>query len=495
VQEVKYRAAGWLYLIAVLAVAVALFVPLPTLDWSLPVLKKAKPFHFVPLLAWFLAAAVFWGLRVRFWPNDARERRRLSSVVLLIVLQAALLRIVFELAAAYTPLPWSWLPPDPWVWIPWFLVPGLTGILLGGRFGVLASLAGALMLYLLADPGPWPLMGCLTSALVGVLLLRRSPARSRVLRAGTLTGGVLGIVAAFHYVVQKAPLDAVSAAFLVPLSLGVLSAFLVLAVLPVLEWMLGELSDITLIEYGTDHRLLDELRTKAPGTWHHSLNVADLAEKAAAEIGARAFFCKTAALYHDIGKLKDPALFAENNDGPSPHDQLEPHVSAQRIIEHVPHGIELARKHRLPKPFRDIIAEHHGVSAVRFFYAKACQPQPDGSQPSVDRALFCYPGPTPSTRESGILALADAVEAASRSFPSRAEADLRSFVSKLLADRISEGELAQCPLTLSDLAKVEAAFVHWLKARNHYRPAYPETSTGGPIETTPDHRADQPVSS
>lgn len=477
----KYKTAGWIYLVAVLAVAAVLFVPLPGLGWSLPLLKKLRPLSFHSLLAWLLVAAAFWGFRIRFWPSDIRECRRFSNVVLLLVLQAILLRTVFELAAAYGPLV-SWLSSDAWVWVPWFLVPGLTGILVGGRFGVLTSLTGALLLYLLEDPGPWPLMGCLTAPLVGILLLRRSPARSRVLRAGTLTGGVLGIVAALQYVMQQAPLKVVVAAFLVPSLLGMLSAFLVLALLPVLEWMLGELSDVTLIEYGTDHRLLDELRTRAPGTWHHSLNVADLAEKAAAEVGARASFCKTAALYHDIGKLKDPVLFAENNDGPSPHDELEPHVSAQRIIEHVPHGIELARKNRLPKPFRDIIAEHHGVSVVRFFYAKACQPLPDGSQPSLDRALFTYPGPTPSTRESGIIALADAVEAASRSLPARSEADLRSLVDKIFGDRISEGELAQCPLTLADLAKVEAAFVHWLKGRNHHRPPYPEASVVGPVE-------------
>jgi putative nucleotidyltransferase with HDIG domain len=288
---------------------------------------------------------------------------------------------------------------------------------------------------------------------------------------------VLGAVAAAHYALNGALPDMISASFLAPMLLGFLSAFVVLAVLPVLEWMLGELSDVRLVEYGTDHPLLDRLRAEAPGTWHHSLNVADLAEKAAAAVGARALFCKTSALYHDIGKLKEPTLFAENNDCPSVHEQLEPQVSAQRIIEHVPHGLDLARKHRLPKAFRDIIAEHHGISVVRFFYAKACQPLPDGNQPRIDRAMFCYPGPAPSTRESGIIALADAVEAASRSVTLRSGAELRSFVRKLLADRISEGELAQCPLTLSDLAKVEAAFIDWLKGRNQYRPAYPETAT------------------
>ncbi|MGH7967877.1 MAG: HDIG domain-containing metalloprotein, partial [Limisphaerales bacterium] len=327
--------------------------------------------------------------------------------------------------------------------------------------------------YLLARPGPWPLIGSLTSAALGVLVLRRAPTRARVLRAGTVTGGVLGLVAGAHTALQTPTPGAVCAAAIIPLLIGFLSGFVVLSVLPLLEWMLGELSDVSVIEYGTDHPLLDRLRAEAPGTWYHSLNVADLAEKAAVQIGARALFCRTSALYHDVGKLKEPALFAENFDGASPHDVLDPQESARKIIEHVPYGLELARKHRLPKAFREIIAEHHGVSSVRFFYAKACQLQPEASRTEVDPALFRYPGPPPSTRESGIIALADCVEAASRSFAPGAEPDWRGFVRGLFADRISEGELAECPLTLADLAKIEAAFVGWLKSRNHLRPAYP----------------------
>jgi len=474
----KSKADGWLFVIAVLAIAAALFMPLPALNLSFLSLQKWKlPETLVSALAWFLAAAGFWGFKSRFWPRASRECRRLIDGVFLLVLQAIILRTVYELVAAWSPFQLPWLPKDAWMWVPWFLTPGLATILLGGRVGVLVCVADALMLYLLAAPGPWAVIGCLTSGLVGILLLRRSPTRGRVLRAGTGTGGVLGIVAGAQYALHGAPLDVVSAAVLVPWTLGGLSAFFVLGVLPLLEWILGELSDVSLIEYGTDHVLLDELRTKAPGTWYHSLNVADMAEKAAAEVGARALFCKTSALYHDVGKLKEPAIFAENNDGPSPHDQLEPQVSAQKIIEHVTYGLELARKHRLPKAFREIIAEHHGVSIVRFFYARACQPRPDGSPPKVDRALFTYPGPPPSTRESGIIALADAVEAASRSFASRSESDLRGFVTQLLANRISEGELAQCPLTLADLAKIQETFIGWLKGRNHYRPAYPALGT------------------
>lgn len=470
----KFQADRWLYLVAVLAIAAVLFVPLqlPTVSWEL--FHQLNPASLVPVCAWFLAVAAFWGFRSRFWPLDNRESRRLGNAMLLLVLQASLLRTLSIVLVVYTPLPRPWLPAEVWVWFPWFLIPGLSGILLGWRPAVLVCLVSGFMLYLLGDPGPWPLVGCMAASTVGILLLRRSPTRGRVLRAGTAAGALLGFVAAAHCLFDRLPWENAGAAFLGPFLLGALSSFVVLAMLPVLEWVLGELSDVRLIEYGTDHPLLDQLRTLAPGTWNHSLNVADLAEKAAAEIGARALFCKTAALYHDVGKLKEPALFVENNSGPSPHDQLEPHISAARIIEHVSHGADLARKYGLPKAFREIITEHHGVSPVRFFYARACRPLPDGSLPKVDRAAFCYPGPKPSTRESGIVALADAVEAASRSVTISSEKDLQAFVRNLVADRVAQGELSDCPLTLADLAKIELSFLGWLRGRHHTRPAYPE---------------------
>jgi putative nucleotidyltransferase with HDIG domain len=464
------KADGWLFAVAVFAVAAVLFLPITTQELSWFPIQIAGPKDWASILTWFLTGAGFWAFQRRLWPADSRERRRFSCAIPLVLFQAILLRTAVELSGIWRPEP-LWLPRNPWSWMPWFLIPGLTGILLGSRFAVLLCLTGTYMLYLLTSVSPLPLMGSFISALAGILVLRRAPSRIRVLRAGTAAGGILGLVGGIDSAMQPAALPIIGAAVVVPLLIGVFSAFLVLAVLPLFEWVLGELSDVSVIEYGTDHRLLDELRTKAPGTWYHCLNVADLAEKAAAQIGAGALFCRTAALYHDIGKLKEPGLFAENSDGPSLHDHLDPQQSAQKIIEHVAYGLELARKHRLPKPFRQIIAEHHGASVVRFFYGKACQLQAENSGAQVDRTLFCYPGPLPSTRESGIIALADAVEAASRSLPSGS--DLSAFVPQLFAERLAEGQLAQCPLSLIDLARIQEAFIAWLKSRNHFRPAYP----------------------
>ena len=427
------------------------------------------------LLALGLALAAFMACRRRFWLRGPREYRRLRNGAVLVILQAILLRGAVELGHHAQAWLWSWWVVQAWLWTPWFLTTGLAAMLLGSRMAVMISMSGVLLLYLRADPGPLPLVGCLVTSLLGILLLRRST-RGRVLRAGILGGVALGIVAVMDGVQSGAPIVAIAVGSFAPVLAGFVSAFAVLAFLPVMEWALGEVSDVTLVEYGSEHRLLDQLKEQAPGTWHHSLNVSDLAEKAASAVGARALFCKTAALYHDIGKLKEPGIFAENINGPSPHEDLEPRVSAERIIEHVTYGLELARKHRLPKAFREIIAEHHGGSPVRFFYAKACAQLQEGEDPETVRPHFCYPGPPPSSRESGIISLADMVEAATRSFGPKTEAEARAFLRKLIAERVAEGGFALCPLTLAELAQVEDSFIGWLKARDHRRPAYPKAS-------------------
>lgn len=426
------------------------------------------------LLAFWLLALGFWAFRRRFWPDSRRDCRSLRNALLIIGLQAIVLRGVAELSIFAQQEAWT-IPTHVWLWNPWFLTSGLAVILLGGRLGVLVSLAGVTLLLLRFEPDSLPLTGCLVSSLFAVFMLRRCPTRSRVLRASFVSGTVLGVVAMADGYLKGMAFEDLGALGLIPMGVSLGFGFIVLALLPVVEWLLGELSDVTLVEYGSDHPLLDALKERAPGTWHHTLNVADLAEKAAVAIGARALFCRTASLYHDVGKLKNPGMFAENIDGESPHTTMEPEESARVIIDHVTHGLDLARKHGLPRAFRDVIAEHHGISVVRYFHAKACENLAEGEDADSIRPRFQYGGPPPSSRESGIIALADAVEAATRSLGPATEVELRRFVRKLIADRVMEGELAQCPLTLVELGRIEHAFIGWLKACHHQRPAYPKS--------------------
>jgi cyclic-di-AMP phosphodiesterase PgpH len=415
--------------------------------------------------------------RMRFWPwSDTREGRALRSAVLLIVVQALFLRITKEILLSVEARE-GWLWGEVWLWNPWFLTTGLAVILLGGHWGVILSLTGAFFIQLMLNPGSLALVGSLLGSFATVILLRRSPTRGRVLRAGSGSGALLSGLALTDWllgggwVAGTVPIGMLS--LLIPFALGVAGAFMLLALLPLLEWGTGELSDVTLAECGSDHPLLDELRDLAPGTWHHTANVADMSRKAAAAIGARALFCYTAALFHDIGKLKDPSVFAENITGPSPHEGLDPRESARRIIHHVADGVEMARKYRLPVAFREIIAEHHGESIVRFFYAKAQENLQDGETPEQLAGLFRYPGPPPSTRESGIISLADTVEAATRSCGPLSEQELEGFVRKLIGQRVADGELGNCPLSLAELEEIQRVFLSWLAARNHRRPAYP----------------------
>jgi putative nucleotidyltransferase with HDIG domain len=458
--------------LATLVVALTLFMPLPGVATPEPSLGSWVFGNLGGLLALALVAAGFWAGFCRFCARDADGARRLRNAAALVMLQGFLIRAALEWGRQAENLSWGWLPAGAWMWAPWFLTTGFGAMLLGSRLGVLISVTGVFLLYLRADPGPLPLTGCLVSSLAGILLLRR-PTRGRVLRAGAAAGLLLGMIAAVQSGIVGSRLLVVGAAGAIPFLVGVTSAFVVLAVLPVIEWILGEVSDVTLVEYGSEHPLLEQLKDHAPGTWHHTLNVADLAEKAAAAIGARSLFCRTAALYHDVGKLKDPAIFAENIAGSSPHEEMDPRVSAARIIDHVASGLDLARKHRLPKAFREIIAEHHGRSLMRFFYVKACAALREGEDPEGLQSHFRYPGPRPRSRESGIIALADIVEAATRSRSPESELEVRAFVRKLVADRMAEGELADCPLTLAELARAEETFVQWAEARDHHRPAYP----------------------
>jgi cyclic-di-AMP phosphodiesterase PgpH len=487
----------WLLVAMLPVVAVVLFAESPLVwppeDWVEFIPRQDRVADLVGLGLMLVGFALF---RLRFWPwCDAREGRALRSAVLLIVVQALLLRVtkevIIELERQGSVL-WG----EVWLWNPWFLTTGLAVILLGGRWGVVLSLTGAFFIQLMIAPGNLALVGSLLGSFAAVILLRRSPTRGRVLRAGSGSGAMLTGLATLDWVLdggvvaELVPLGLVS--LLVPLSLGVASAFVLLALLPLMEWGTGELSDVTLAECGSDHPLLDELRDKAPGTWHHTANVADLSRKAAAAIGARALFCYTAALFHDIGKLKDPGVFAENINGVSPHETLDPRESGRRIIQHVTDGLDLARKHRLPMPFREVIAEHHSDSLVRYFYAKAQENPQEAESPDRLAEQFRYPGPAPSTRESGIISLADMVEAATRSCGPLAQTELEAFVRKLIGQRVADGDLRDCPLSLAELDEVQRVFISWLTARNHQRPSYPSLDPAPAASGDPE-RAPEPA--
>jgi len=254
-----------------------------------------------------------------------------------------------------------------------------------------------------------------------------------------------------------------------------LTAILVVGLLPILESLFGVMTDITLMEYmDPNNELLRRLSIEAPGTYQHSLVVGSIAEAAALSINANGLFCRVATLYHDIGKLFNPHYFTENQMGGfNIHQLLTPVESTQVIIAHVTEGEALARKHGLPQNFIDIILQHHGTTLVYYFYCKQVE-QMGGDVDAVDELQFRYPGPKPKTKESAIIMIADTIEAASRSLEEVNEETIEELVERLVADKAEEGQFDECQLTFEELQMVKRTIIKTLSVTRHLRVKYPD---------------------
>jgi len=238
-----------------------------------------------------------------------------------------------------------------------------------------------------------------------------------------------------------------------------------------IEKAFGFTSDITLIELSnTNNEVLRRMSEVAPGTFNHSIQVANLAGEIANKIGGKAQLVRTGALYHDIGKLANPIYFTENQSGINPHEMLTDIESAQIIISHVTEGLKMADKYNLPNVIRDFIATHHGQGKAKYFYVNYHNEHPD--EP-VDDLLFTYPGPNPFTREQACLMMADTIEAASRSLPDYTEQSIRNLVERLIDNQVAEGYFRECPITFRDIQYAKTVLIEKLKTIYHTRVNYP----------------------
>jgi putative nucleotidyltransferase with HDIG domain len=262
---------------------------------------------------------------------------------------------------------------------------------------------------------------------------------------------------------------------------GLISPVLTYGLLIFFERVFRMTTDLTLIELSdSNHPLLRQLAEKAPGTYHHSMTIASLAENAARAIGANDILARTGAYFHDIGKISKPAYFVENQRGSrSRHDRLPARTSAAIIHDHVANGVALARKYGLPQEIIDCIPMHHGTTMAEFFYNKALKEAESHGESAehagVREGDFRYAGPKPQTKETGILMLADAIEARVRSLDDHSSALLKETIDEVVKKRFEEGELDECPLTLKDLTKIREAFLRVLVGVYHARVKYPET--------------------
>jgi putative nucleotidyltransferase with HDIG domain len=255
----------------------------------------------------------------------------------------------------------------------------------------------------------------------------------------------------------------------------VVNALLLLFVYPflfILEKVFGFTSNITLVELSNiNNRLLRRMSEEAPGTFQHSMQVANLAAEAAIRIGAKSQLARTGALYHDIGKMENPAFFTENQSGFDPHTTLNYEQSAHVVINHIPTGLRLAEKDNLPQAIKDFITTHHGKGKTKYFYVSWKNEHPN-EEPEEE--MFTYPGPNPFSRETAILMMADAVEATSRSLPQYTDDSISIMVEKIIDAQIHEGFFKECPLTFKDISTIKTVFKEKLKTIYHTRISYPE---------------------
>ena len=356
--------------------------------------------------------------------------------------------------------------------VPFVMVPIMVRVFLDSRTATMLHIVIILISSLsLPDPYLFILLQ-LAAGIIANYSLTELTERSQLFRTALIVLGVY-LITWLGYELASGH-DIRSLSLLMPRDFAV-NAILLLFTYPLLylyERLFRFTSNVTLVELSNINKpLLRELSEEAPGTFNHSMQMANLAAAAANEIGANSQLVRTGALYHDIGKLKNAAFFTENQAGVNPHDRLSYEQSAQIIIRHVADGLKLADKHHLPDAIRQFIATHHGASKAKYFYNSYCNAHP-GEE--VDESLFSYPGPEPSTAETAILMMADAVEAASRSLKEYTEDSINQLVDRIVDTQMQEGHFANCPITFRDIQSVKAVFKEKLRTVYHTRISYPE---------------------
>ncbi|MCL2545179.1 MAG: HDIG domain-containing protein, partial [Clostridia bacterium] len=357
----------------------------------------------------------------------------------------------------------------------------LVAILLGTRAALGVNLVLSLLVGLLAIRGnvaesPQTMavlvMGML-GGLVGIWAVRKRAPRSKVLLSGVLIGLTYALTLFSAGMVTNNDLRVVSTLALYAMLAGVISAVLCVGIQPALEVMFNLVTPAKLMELSNPNQpLLRRLMIEAPGTYHHSMVVANIAEAAAETIGANPLLARVGAYYHDIGKLKRPGFFKENQSGDNPHDRVDPRVSTAIILAHVRDGVALGERYRLPPQVLDIIAQHHGDTPVLFFYNKALHIK-GGEEAPVDIKDFRYEGPRPRTAEAALVMLADTAEAAVRSIQDPTFEKVESTIRTLVKGKLEDNQLNDTPLTFRDLDYICNAFIKVLGGVFHERIEYP----------------------
>lgn len=313
----------------------------------------------------------------------------------------------------------------------------------------------------------------LFSGIAGMLFLSTHNHRSRILQSGLLVAIVNLLVILSFYLIRNSPFPSLEFGYdgLMGVASGVAASIFTIGLLPFFEAGFNILSTMKLIELSNpNHPLIRKILTEAPGTYHHSVMVANLAESACESIGANGLLARVACYYHDIGKTNRPKFFIENQINiENPHDQISPVASKNIIISHVTDGVKMLKKAKLPKEIVDVAEQHHGTTLLKFFYHKAIE-----NGENVTEEEFRYPGPRPTTKEAAIINMADSVEAAVRSKNNPTPEEIKEVVKGIIRDRLQDGQLNHCDITLKEIETVANSFCETLNGIFHSRIEYPE---------------------
>lgn len=457
------------------------------------------------VLAMVLASLIY--IRIED-PETLRSNVRCGLLALVVIVNLALVRANYSLGGAeFFVRDGSWASTLPYV-APTALAPLIVAILIDAGSGIFMALLISIFTGVIYGNRLDLLVLTFLASLVAIYMGRDARRRGRVVRAAGAGGLTVAAFAALIGIADQTPADTLARQMTAGLATGLLTGVAVVGLLPILESLFKRTTDITLLEL-TDynHPLLRRMQLDAPGTYHHSLIVAQLSENACNAIGANPLLARVCALFHDVGKTAHAAYFSENQrDGINPHDALPPAESARIIRQHVIDGVELAHKHNLPRAVIDVIRQHHGTSLVRYFYqlaldqsrapfaspgspAKRRAPVKSADAPTpfpspleakieiqnskISETAFRYDGPRPQFKESAVISLADGLEAASRSLRTATPEALHELIARIVQDRIADGQLDESPLTFEEITKIKNSFQFTLLNMLHSRVAYP----------------------
>lgn len=447
---------------------------------------KLKPYLGMALLM------LFFTLFLGVYMSRSRTFRRGQAFrpMLLYLLLLTLGAIYIQLFARFVPL-----NAEHALYVtPFAFVPLVIAILLGERVAYVASLVLAFFAGLTFHEALGTLIDyrsflyAATSGMSGVFTISGAMSRSRILRAGFWVSLVnMVTIAMLLLLIGTVPdvRSAIELALFAVLS-GMLAAVLTLGLLPFFEAAFGILSPMKLLELSSPNQpLLRKLLLEAPGTYHHSVMVANLAEAAADAVGADALITRVGSYYHDIGKTKRPRYFVENQmGGVNPHDQLTPQMSKQIIIDHVIDGVKMLKEKNMPRAIIEIAEQHHGTTLIKYFYHKAKEEAAKKGAPLPKEADYRYPGPIPQSKEAAIVMIADTVEATLRSMTKPTMDDVTTLVDETIRDKIEDGQFADVDLTMRDFQLIREAILQTLAGTFHSRIEYPKEGIKEGLKTT-----------